>query len=156
MCWGFSWPFPFGCATDPAAVLARKEQKTSTRGEVAMVRVTLALSLAAGLATAASAAEFVPVSDKSEFLDVLAGRELHIGLYSLALNVTPDGRIAGSALGWDITGTWSWQDGYFCREMDWSGTAIPFDCQLVELRGDTEMRFTVARGEGRSAKFRLR
>jgi hypothetical protein len=123
-----------------------------------MVRLAFAFSVLPCLATAAmaSAADFAPVTDKSAFIDLVDGRELRIGIYDLSLNVTPDGRIAGSALGWDITGTWSWQDGYFCREMDWSGTAIPFNCQLVELRGDNEMRFTVDRGEGRSAKFRLR
>jgi hypothetical protein len=123
-----------------------------------MVRIALALALLPFFAQGASAAggDFAPVRDKGVFLDLLDGRALHIGLYSLSLNVTPDGRIAGSALGWDITGTWSWQDGYFCRELDWSGKEIPLNCQLVEARGDHEMRFTVDRGEGRSAKFNLR
>jgi len=40
--------------------------------------------------------------------------------------------------------------------MDWDGTAIKYNCQLVELRGSDEMRFTVDRGAGRSARFRLR
>ncbi len=123
-----------------------------------MARIALALALLPCLAQGASAAaaEFAAVRDRGAFLDLLDGRELRIGLYNLSLNVMPDGRIAGSALGWDITGTWSWQGGYFCREMDWSGKEIPLDCQLVEARGGDEMRFTVDRGTGRSAKFQLR
>ena len=123
-----------------------------------MARLALALALLPCMSAQAlaSGAEFVAVTEKSAFVDLVDGRELRIGLYDLSLNVTPDGRIAGSALGWDITGTWTWQDGYFCRELDWSGTAIPLNCQLVEARGDHQMRFTVDRGTGRSARFNLR
>ena len=115
-----------------------------------------AICLGLVAASPALANDFVEVREKSAFLDLLQGRALHIGMYNLVLNVTPDGRINGSALGWDIAGTWTWQDGYFCREMDWSGTEIPLNCQLVEVRGTEKMRFTVDRGVGRSAAFNLR
>ncbi|HMS95297.1 MAG TPA: hypothetical protein PKA03_08770 [Tabrizicola sp.] len=70
--------------------------------------------------------------------------------------VRPGGVIEGSALGWTITGTWDWRDGYFCREMDWSGTEITYNCQLVEARNGEAVRFTVDQGAGESATFRLR
>jgi hypothetical protein len=110
------------------------------------------------MATAApvTAEDFEPVKEKTRFLDLIKDRELRIGLYNLSLNVRPDGRIDGSALGWKITGSWSWKDGYFCREMDWSGTEIDFNCQLVEAEGADRMRFTVDQGKGDSATFRLR
>ena len=62
----------------------------------------------------------------------------------------------GDALGWQITGSWWWNDGYFCREMDWEGYAIPYNCQLVETNDGRIVRFTVDRGTGDSAQFRLR
>lgn len=105
---------------------------------------------------AASANDFQPVKDRNDFLTLVQNRELRIGVYNLALNVLPDGQIKGSALGWGITGSWSWQDGYFCREMDWSGTEIEYNCQLVEAQGGDKMRFTVDKGAGDSATFRLR
>ncbi len=104
----------------------------------------------------AAANDFQPVKDKDAFLSLVKDRELRITLYNLSLNVLPDGRIKGRALGWDITGKWSWQDGYFCREMDWSGMPIDFNCQLVEANGAERLRFTVDRGAGDSATFRLR
>lgn len=115
----------------------------------------IATSLVLASPVAAQASDYQPVRDKVDFLSLVQDRELRIGLYNLSLNLTPDGQIRGSALGWDITGSWQWQDGYFCREMDWSGMAIPFNCQLVEAQGE-RLRFTVDKGAGDSATFRLR
>lgn len=103
----------------------------------------------------AEAQQFRTVSDRAEFLQLIAGKSLTIRLYNLALNVAPDGSISGKAMGWDVTGSWNWSDGYFCREMNWGGDAIPFNCQLVEVAGG-RMRFTTDRGAGDSATFGLR
>lgn len=104
----------------------------------------------------AAAEDFKPVKEKDRFLDLIKDRELRIGLYNLSINVLPDGRIDGSAMGWGITGQWTWKDGYFCREMDWSGMEIDYNCQLVEAQGAEKLRFTVDQGRGDSATFRLR
>ncbi len=104
----------------------------------------------------AAASDFDTVREKTEFLSLVEGRDLRIGLYNLTLNVLPDGQIKGRALGWDITGSWAWEDGFFCREMDWSGMEIPYNCQLVEAREGEVLRFTVDRGAGDSASFKLR
>lgn len=102
------------------------------------------------------AEDFKPVRGEDQFLELVGDRVLRIGLYDLSLRVRPGGVIEGSALGWEITGTWDWQDGYFCREMDWSGTEIAYNCQLVEARNDEAVRFTVDQGKGDAATFRLR
>lgn len=112
--------------------------------------------VAAMIAQPVHANDFAKITEKSEFLKLVDGRDLRIGLYNLTLQLRNDGSIAGSALGWDITGSWAWEDGYFCREMDWSGTAIGYDCQLVEARGSEKLRFTVDRGAGDSASFDIR
>ena len=117
------------------------------------MRALLALFLAA---TPALADDYQPVMEKDAFMALVAGKELRNNLYDLSLFVSPDGKISGDALGWKITGTWSWKDGYFCREMDWGGTEIPYNCQLVEVREDGKMRFTVDQGAGESAEFNLR
>jgi hypothetical protein len=120
-----------------------------------MIRLFAAAAFAASVAMPAHA-DFVPVSDKDAFLSLLEGRELRLGVFQIALTITPDGQINGSALGWGVTGTWAWEDGYFCREIDWSGKAIPYNCQLVEVLGTEKMRFTVDKGAGDEATFNLR
>jgi hypothetical protein len=117
---------------------------------------SIATALLLSVPLVAEANDFEPVRDKGDFLSLVKDRALKIGLYNLSLNVLPDGQIKGSALGWEITGTWAWKDGYFCREMDWSGMEIDYNCQLVEAQGNNRMRFTVDRGAGDSATFRLR
>lgn len=108
------------------------------------------------LASPAAAEDYTPVYDKAAFVALVSGKELRHGLYNLSIWVTPSGQIKGEALGWQISGNWSWKDGYFCREMDWDGYAIPYNCQLVEVRANQQVRFTVDRGAGDSAAFRLR
>lgn len=108
------------------------------------------------LATPALSETYQPITDRTAFVDIITQRELRIGLYNLTLTITPKGEIRGSALGWQITGDWTWQDGYFCRQMDWSGTPIPYNCQLVEAKGTDKLRFTTDKGAGNSAAFDLR
>lgn len=117
---------------------------------------TIALATSTLFAALPAQAEFMPISDREDFLRLVDGRELRLGLFQIALKITPDGLINGSALGWDITGTWAWEDGFFCREIDWSGRPIPYNCQLVEVQDNEKLRFTVDRGAGDEATFNLR
>ena len=102
-----------------------------------------------------SASAFERVTEKGAFLTLISGKSLSNRLYGVTLQVTSDGSIAGDALGWDITGAWNWQNGYFCRDMAWGGDPIGYNCQLVEAKG-SEMRFTSDQGAGDSASFKLR
>ena len=121
-----------------------------------MFRYAIFAAFTALAALPAYANDFAKVTDKSEFLKLVDGRDLRIGMFNLTLQLRKDGTISGSALGWEITGSWVWKDGYFCREMDWSGKAIDYNCQLVEAQGAEKLRFTVDKGDGDSASFDLR
>ncbi|MEM8536373.1 MAG: dihydrodipicolinate reductase [Pseudomonadota bacterium] len=121
-----------------------------------MKRTLIAFAAAALTTAPAHADTFVPVKEEDRFLSLVQDRELRNFLYGVRLNVLENGQIIGGAWGWDITGTWSWQDGYFCREMAWGGEPIPYNCQLVEAEGADRLRFTVDQGAGDSASFRLR
>ena len=107
------------------------------------------------LASGAQAQSYQPVTDQTTFLQILGDKRLSNRLYGVNLRVMPDGDIVGTGAGWEVTGTWSWQNGYFCREMTWGGDPIPYNCQLVETNG-RDLRFTTDQGSGDSASFRLR
>lgn len=101
------------------------------------------------------AEDFRPVHDRADFVALIAVKELKLPLFAIVLRVDPDGGISGEAMGKPVSGRWRWESGYFCREMVWGSYPIAHDCQLVEARGQDALRFTVDRGAGDSAQFRL-
>lgn len=112
-----------------------------------------AATCAALLLPQAAAAELKRVENKSEFVQLVQGKTLSRPL--VRLNVTPDGQITGRGATWDVTGTWSWENGFFCRDLYWGGDDLGYNCQAVHADG-AQMRFTSDRGAGESANFRLR
>jgi hypothetical protein len=112
-----------------------------------------ALALCATLIATAAAAEFVPIRDEAKFVQIVADKTLTRPLVSLS--VAPTGRIAGSGAAWEVTGQWTWQNGYFCRDLSWGGTDLGYNCQEVRVR-DNKIRFISDRGTGEYADFRLR
>ena len=107
------------------------------------------------LASPVTVQAFERIAEKNAFITFISGTSLTNRLYGVTLMVSASGDISGEAFGRAINGDWTWQDGYFCREMAWGDRAIPYNCQLVEARGN-EIRFTSDQGAGESASFKLR
>lgn len=99
------------------------------------------------------ASEAKQITDKSEFLSLLSGKTISRPL--VKISVTSDGRISGKGASWPVTGSWSWENGYFCRSLDWGGSDLGYNCQMVTL-DDGSISFTSDRGKGQSAAFSLR
>ena len=70
------------------------------------------------------------------------------------LEVTPGGQITGTGAGWAVRGSWTWSDGYFCRDLFWGDDDLGHNCQAVSFDGE-RVHFTSDRGAGESAGFRL-
>lgn len=118
--------------------------------------VALGIPLALGVtlsATPSDASDFRVVTDRTEFVQLIEGRELtRLGI---RLRVSPEGEIAGRGFGHDVWGAWQWQGPFFCRDLGYGGTELGHNCQLVAVRGDT-VRFVADEGKGDHADFRLR
>lgn len=118
-----------------------------------MRRPTLVLLLILALAPAPAAAEgFTRITDRSAFAAAVQGRNLTST--AVRLTVHPDGVIEGRAFGFAVTGTWDWQDGYFCRTLATAARDFPLNCQKVETDGAT-IRFTADKGTGETASLRI-
>ena len=116
------------------------------------MRIVLAAASVAVLATPA-AAEFTKINDRSDFIAAVRGKVLSRPF--VRLEVDERGEIEGRGARWDVTGNWSWQNGYFCRDLYWGGDELGYNCQEVKINGD-RIRFTSDRGSGDSADFSLR
>lgn len=113
-------------------------------------RLLTALCLAALAPLAAQAQE--RLSSRAAFVAAVEGKALtRVGV---RLRVGGDGSIAGRAFGRDVSGSWRWSEGFFCREIRYTGGSFPDDCQVVTLRGN-RITFTAERGGGDSAGFTL-
>ena len=108
--------------------------------------------LIAGLLATPLAAEPQRIAERGAFLGLVEGRTLTRPL--VRLRVTPDGGITGSGFGFDVSGDWSWEDGFFCRTLRWSGGGRDRNCQLVTAE-EGRIRFTSDRGSGDSAGFAI-
>lgn len=105
----------------------------------------------------AMAEQFTPIPDESAFLSTVVGKDLRLKGYGpivVRLTVEPDGEIKGRGLGWDVTGAWRWQDGFFCRDLNWGGSDLGQNCQAVLVQGQT-IRFVSDQGKGDYADFAL-
>ena len=113
-------------------------------------------ALVAALVITASpvlADEFVQVREQSEFVDLISGK--HLTRIGIKLAVSPEGRIKGSAFGMAVTGSWQWNEGYFCRDLSYGSEELATNCQAVMVNGDT-VRFISDQGAGEYADLRLR
>jgi hypothetical protein len=119
-----------------------------------MIRtLLLACAMMMALTPLNASAEFAKISNQTEFLRYVAGKTLTRPL--VELRVTSDGRIEGTGARWEVTGKWSWQNGFFCRSLFWGGDDMGYNCQEVRVK-DGRLRFTSDKGAGMSAVFRLR
>lgn len=113
-----------------------------------------ALCVAAFCALAVPAsAEFQKIQTLEQFQSIVTGKTLSRPL--VRLNVSAQGAISGKGMRWDVTGNWSWQNGYFCRDLFWGGSDLGYNCQEVQVNG-RKVRFTSDRGAGDFADFNLR
>lgn len=98
-------------------------------------------------------AEFRLVNDRDTFVSIVDDRALQ--RFGIKLEVRPDGTIEGNAFGRKVTGSWTWDNGFFCRDMAWGSWDLDPNCQQVGLSGNL-LRFRSDRGTGDFADLRLR
>ena len=116
-----------------------------------MKRVTLCTCLVVGLTLAATPAMAEEIKTKAQFLEQIAGKKLVQKDNWVILS--PDGTVRGEgpAKG-PITGKWTWEGTYYCREITVDGTKFTRDCQAVTLSGNT-VNFIHEKGKGISISW---
>jgi hypothetical protein len=113
----------------------------------------LLLALLVTLASPAVAADYVRVTDRGAFVSLVSGKSLTS--LGVTLNVSPSGSIGGRAFGSTVSGTWTWNNGYFCRTLKAASRSFALNCQLVQTKAG-RIRFVADRGKGDTADLRIR
>lgn len=112
-----------------------------------------ALATLVALAPLPALAELVRIADRATFVSIVNGREL--SRLGTSMRVTPNGSISGRAFGRDVTGTWVWESGMFCRTLDAGDYQFGRNCQVVSADERT-IRFHGDQGTGDIVDFRIR
>jgi hypothetical protein len=115
--------------------------------------LTCSLAAVLGLIGTTAQADLSKVQDRSQFVELVSGKTLTRPL--IKLEVRPDGKITGKGARWAVTGSWTWRDGYFCRDLFWGGDALGYNCQEVRFENG-RVKFTSDKGSGDSAEFRVK
>ncbi len=118
-----------------------------------MTKLMCSAAVCAALIGVPASAEFTRVEDRDAFVGLIEGKTLTRPF--VRLQVSPQGDISGRGMRWDVDGDWTWQDGFFCRDLFWGGDDLGYNCQEVRANGQ-KIRFTSDRGSGDFADFRLR
>lgn len=98
-------------------------------------------------------ADFQKVQSQDEFISLINGKVLTRPL--VKIEVSPTGDISGMGAVWEVSGNWTWDAGFFCRQLEWGGDDLGYNCQEVAVNGG-KIRFTSDKGTGDSADFNLR
>jgi hypothetical protein len=114
---------------------------------------SLMILLFATLASPALAEDYSRVTDRGAFVNLVQGKSLTS--LGVRLTVSPSGSIGGRAFGLTVTGSWTWNNGYFCRTMQAGDRKFARNCQLVQQKGD-RVRFIADKGTGDTADLRVR
>ncbi|MHA7776685.1 hypothetical protein [Roseibium sp. M-1] len=88
------------------------------------------------------------LTTREEFVAIFT--EVPLTSEGLRFIIHEDGRIAGDVDGRPLSGSWYWEDGYFCRTAELDGEFLDLDCEIIEHCGD-RMRYTRERGNGQSS-----
>ena len=113
----------------------------------------LVLAILTSLVSPALAEGYDRISDRGAFVNLVSGKSLTS--LGVSLTVSPSGAISGRAFGRTVSGSWSWNGGYFCRTMQAGDKVFARNCQLVQKNGN-RLRFIADKGTGATADLRIR
>ena len=117
---------------------------TPTRSYLAAGLAFLALAAWHSVQQVSAADSSVRITSEQEFRDQIAGKKL-VNKNGYAI-VHEDGTLSGEFKNKRLTGTWSWEDQYYCRTVKLGEKDLGHDCQVIEVSGDT-MTFKGKKGK---------
>ena len=97
--------------------------------------------------------DYQTITTRDEYLTKVAGRTVNLGDGSSTTHA--DGTMTGKVGGLPIVGSWTWEDGFFCRQGKVGPEQMERDCQKLEI-ADDNLRVTRNSGDGPISVFKLK
>ena len=114
--------------------------------------VCAALTVAAWSGTAAAESGKKKLTTEKEFREMVAGKRMaNKHGYGIAHR---DGTITGTFAGKNMTGTWSWEDQYYCRTAKLGKKKYGHNCSVVTVSGN-KVILKGSKGMGKKRTYRL-
>lgn len=92
------------------------------------------------------------ITTEEEFRRVVVDRK-HNASWGYTIN-RKDGSIRGFYKGKFVSGAWSWEGEYYCRDVMIDTRDLGHDCQVVTVSGN-KIVYTRKKGSGKTATFEL-
>ncbi len=116
---------------------------------------TICLTISGCASTLPENAEFERISSKEQYLELVAGRVGRTKGTNITSTAFADGTLKGGSGAKKFSGTWTWEDEYFCREVTVGSKVLEPDCQIIEISGST-LKVTRKKGEGEIVFLQLK
>lgn len=91
------------------------------------------------------------ISTEDQFLATVAGKT--ISNSDTTISIKHNGTITGVTHGNEISGTWEWRDGFWCRTIT-EPAVTPEDCQVWEIT-QSQLVITREKGAGEVLRYAL-
>lgn len=90
------------------------------------------------------------ITTKAEYLEKAADN--YYGEAEGKSVATSDGQISGNFAGQTLTGTWEWEDEFFCRKSTLGDMDLGYNCIVIDVT-PSKMRLTLDKGTGPSVTY---
>lgn len=120
-----------------------------------LVITTVILTISGCASTQTENVEFERIASKEQYLELVAGRVAQMKGSNFSSTAFADGTMKGGGGDRKLSGTWTWEDGFFCREGTIGSDVLKRDCQIIEISGDT-LKVKRNRGEGENVVLQLK
>lgn len=116
---------------------------------------TVVLTVSACATTPAENVAYERITTKEQYIELVAGRAAKSKGSDFSSTALADGTLTSTGGSKKLSGTWTWEEGYFCREGTIGSEPLERDCQIIEIAGDS-LKVNRNKGEGESVILKLK
>ena len=120
-----------------------------------VILTAIVLTVSGCATTAPDNVVYERITSKEQYVELVTGRAGLSKGSNISTTTFADGTMKGGGGGKTFSGTWTWEEEYFCREGTIGSNVLKRDCQTVEISGDS-LKIGRNKGKGESVVYILK